>query len=80
MYSTTTIDYGAEQLSLISLQTGSLWGNGFSGLVDGVTITLKNGDVARVNLEAVPEPASILLFVTMLGCIGIAIRRQQLHT
>ena len=76
-YASNTVNYGRENLSLISLQTGSAWGNGFSGLVDGVTMTRKNGDVARVNLEAVPEPSSIVLFVSMIGCVGMVIRRRQ---
>lgn len=61
----TTYNYGGDTVSLFSLQTGSLWAYGFNGLVDGVTITLNNGDVGTINLEAaqpVPEPSSLALF------------------
>lgn len=35
-----------------SLQTGSAWADGFTGKLDGFTITLTDGSVARVNFEA----------------------------
>src|SRR4051812_29301328 len=61
----TVWNYSEETISLFSLQTGSAWANGFLGLVDGLTITLTNGDIGRVNLEAaataIPEPASVAL-------------------
>jgi hypothetical protein len=64
-------DYGSDTVSLFSLQTGSAWSNGFTGLVDGVTITLKNGDVGRINLEAVPAPASVVGGLALLGGLGL---------
>jgi hypothetical protein len=64
-------DYGSDTISLFSLQTGSAWSNGFTGLVDGVTITLKNGDVGRINLEAVPAPASVVGGLALLGGLGL---------
>ncbi len=60
------VDYSNEVVNLFSLQTGSGWSTGFTGLVDGLTITLNNGDIANVNLEAVPEPASLLVW-SLLG-------------
>jgi hypothetical protein len=74
----TTVDYTNEVITTFSLQTGSAWANGFSGLVDGLTITLKNGDVAYVNLEAVPEPATIVGtgFAALFG-LGSWYRRHR---
>ena len=74
------VDYSQEPINLFSLQTGSAWANGFTGLVDGLTITLVNGDVANVNLEAVPEPASIIVW-SLIGLAfgGVAWRRRRKH-
>ena len=68
----TTHDYSAEQLNLISLQTGSAWAPGFTGLVDGVTVTLTNGDVGYVNL--VPAPGAVAL-AGLAGLVGLRRRR-----
>lgn len=48
----TTVDYRNEQINFFSIQTGSAWASTFRGLLDGLTITLKDGTVARVNFEA----------------------------
>jgi hypothetical protein len=77
------VDYRNELVNLFSLQTGSAWSAGFLGLVDGLTITLNDGEVGTVNLESpnavagVPEPESIALLV--IGAIGLfaAARRKQ---
>ncbi|MBI1190534.1 MAG: hypothetical protein GC200_07640 [Tepidisphaera sp.] len=65
-------DYGSEVVNIISLQTGSAWANGFAGLVDGVTITLNNGDSAYVNLVPAPGAAAAM---GMLGLVGLRRRR-----
>ncbi len=41
---------GADLIEMISIQTDSGW-NGFDGYVDGVEITLTNGEIGRLNLE-----------------------------
>jgi hypothetical protein len=65
----STNNYNSEDVSYFSLQTGSAWAGDFSGLVDGLTITLKNGDTANINLEAAPEPGTWAL----AGFAGLAI-------
>jgi hypothetical protein len=35
-----------------SLQTGSAWAAGFTGQIDGLTLSLTDGSVARINFEA----------------------------
>ncbi len=51
--SATPIDYGAQTVFLLSFQTGSGW-SGFEGYLDAITVTLKNGDVYNIDLEATP--------------------------
>ena len=73
-----TYDYrtSADTISYFSLQTGSAWANGFNGLVDGMTITLKNGDVGIVNFEAtaagaaVPLPIAAWMGISLVGGLG----------
>jgi len=72
----TTYDYRtvADTVSLFSFQTGNPWANGFTGLIDGVTVTLNNGDIGIINLE-VPEPASLGLL--SMATFGLALRRRR---
>lgn len=48
--------YGTELVEMFSVQTNSGW-NGFDGYMDGLEITLINGNVGQVNF--VPEPTTV---------------------
>ncbi|MCA9783271.1 MAG: T9SS type A sorting domain-containing protein [Candidatus Cloacimonetes bacterium] len=47
--SVTPRDYRTETVLMISIQTASNY-NGFDGMIDGLTITLENGDVGEVDM------------------------------
>ncbi|MBW2240710.1 MAG: PEP-CTERM sorting domain-containing protein [Deltaproteobacteria bacterium] len=66
--------HGTELVEMISIQTASNW-NGFDGYIDGLEITLTNGNVGKVNF--VPEPTTALLLGG--GLVGLAMRRRRLH-
>lgn len=80
-----TRDYTAEELNILSFQTGSAWANGFAGLLDGLTITLDDGQVGVVNFEntltVVPLPGAA--WAGLSGLVGLAgfgaIRRRRLR-
>lgn len=76
-YPVTSLDYAPETISYFSWQTGSGWANGFTGLIDGLDIQLKNGEDVKVNLEAVPEPSAILFLVTTVAAVGFRLRRRR---
>jgi PEP-CTERM motif len=71
----TANNYSNEDVLYFSLQTGSAWAYGFDGLVDGLTIDLKNGDSATINLEATPEPGT--LFLGGLGGVGLLVAARR---
>jgi hypothetical protein len=71
--------YGTEKIEMISIQTDSGW-NGFDGFVDGLTITLANGNVGQVDLAAVPEPTTLAIWGTLGGLGLIAARRRRRRT
>ncbi len=63
-------DYRNELLKSITLQTDSGW-DGFDGNLDGLTITLADGDIGEVNM--VPEPVTM----SLLGFGGLAVLRRR---
>ena len=63
---------GSQEIEMISVQTNSGW-DGFDGYMDGLEITLTNGNVGQVNF--VPEPATMVLLG--LGGLGVLIRRRR---
>lgn len=46
--------YGTELIEMISVQTDSGWSGSFDGYMDGLTITLNNGSVGRVDFVKQP--------------------------
>ncbi len=67
--------YGSELIEMFSVQTMSNYAS-FNGYVDGLTITLTNGDVGVVNF--VPEPGSLaILFTACLGAVAYIWRRRR---
>lgn len=76
-------DYRNETVSLFSLQTGSAWSPTFNGYVDGLTVTLTNGEVGTVDFAAaavaVPVPASALVGLTGMALVVLTgLRRNKL--
>ncbi len=47
----TAVDYGAEQLHYLSIQTGSPWESEFNGAIDSIELVLTNGNRLAVDLE-----------------------------
>ncbi|MCX6225752.1 MAG: hypothetical protein NTV01_13545, partial [Bacteroidia bacterium] len=57
----TGFDFGAQRVALISLSTGSAWNATMLSYLDGIKITLNNGDVLIIDLEdATPTPATTI--------------------
>jgi hypothetical protein len=69
---------GDQFIEMISVQTNSGW-NGFDGYIDGLRIELQNGNVGIVNFEAVPEPASLVMWglLGVAGLCGVTGRRRK---
>ena len=61
--------YGSQGILFFSPQTNSaLQGN--DAQIDGLVITLTNGDVGNVNFAAAPLPAAAWMGMTLLGGVG----------
>ncbi len=56
-YTNQSIDYGNETVKYISIQTGSGWSSNFTGYLDAITISLKNGTTITIDLEAYYDEA-----------------------
>jgi len=54
-FATLKAAYGTELVEMISVQTMSNWSGVFAGYMDGLTITLTNGKVGRVNFVRQPS-------------------------
>jgi len=68
----TSHDYSGEDISYFSLQTGSAWADGFTGLLDGLQIKLTDGQVGTVNFEsATPLPSAAWGGLVLCGMIGM---------
>ena len=71
--------YGSELVEMISVQTMTNYAD-FNGYMDGLTITLDNGNVGIVNFGAdpVPEPASMaLLGMGLVGVVATRVRKKR---
>jgi hypothetical protein len=66
----TSWDYSGETAKFFSLQTDSSATN-FTGLVDGLTVTLAGGETASVNFEVVPEPSTWAMFAIGVGLVAL---------
>lgn len=68
--------FGSDLIEMISIQTDSGW-NGFDGYLDGLEITLTNGNVGRVNFTEAPEPGTLAMLCVGLVGLGVARRRRR---
>ena len=73
-YSSTPVTYEDDAVWFMAISTGSGWASGFDGQVDGVTVTLKSGQIATIDFEAIPAPASCALLA--FGALTASRRRR----
>jgi len=77
---TANSTYSGQSIMYLVLGTGTGWAAGFTGLLDGLSITLTDGKVANVNFEdtaIIPEPASMTLLGMALCGLAVARRRKR---
>jgi hypothetical protein len=68
-------DYSSERVEYFSLQTDS-GAKTFTGLLDGLTVNLQNGETAGVNFEA-PEPGTWSVIAIGFGLIVLSGRYRR---
>jgi hypothetical protein len=71
--SAAAINYADEKVLDFVFETGSAWAAQYTGLIDGVTITLTTGETVTYDLEVIPEPVTL----TLLGLGGLAVFRRK---
>jgi len=77
-FSWSSDPYSPQSVEFLSFQTGSSWATGFTGLLDGFDITLKDGEVGAINFEAVPLPKSAWAgMVIFAGLALLKLRRKS---
>lgn len=71
--------YKDQQIMYFSIQTGSAWASGFTGLVDGLNIELTTGDIGQVNMipVPVPEPLTMTAAFLAIGGLGSYLRKRS---
>ncbi|GAB3672181.1 PEP-CTERM sorting domain-containing protein [Salinisphaera aquimarina] len=89
-YEDALVDYRDEEISYISIATGSGWADGFSGLIDGFGIDWRDGNgglnSSSINLEAaggapvgVPEPSTWVFALLVFLGLGYAATKRRDH-
>ncbi|MGN6727790.1 MAG: PEP-CTERM sorting domain-containing protein, partial [Tepidisphaeraceae bacterium] len=78
-YSSTPVDYSTDTIAVLDVSTASSWANGFTGQIDGVSVSWLDSSnqlqTSSVNFEAVPEPTTLAMLG--LGGIGLLMRRRR---
>ena len=70
--------YGSQQILYMSFIAGASGNLGpISTNLDGIQITLTNGNVANINLAATPEPSSLVLGALGGAALLVAVRRRR---
>ncbi|MEX0886372.1 MAG: hypothetical protein WD009_08030 [Phycisphaeraceae bacterium] len=71
--------YADQSILTFALAIGSGWADGFTGQVDGLTITLADSTTATVNMEVIPLPPAALAGLALLGAVGLGrvLRRHR---
>ncbi|MFC1780805.1 hypothetical protein ACFLZ8_00895, partial [Planctomycetota bacterium] len=74
---TSSSAYKNQEILYIAVGTDSAWASGFFGQLDGLSIMLANGDIAKVNFESMPTPGALILAGIGIGFV-IKLRKQRI--